>query len=183
MKYMNKKPAFKLAFCAVIAALEVVLMMITGIVPFGTYAFPCFAGALTLAVVIEYGWKWALGVFGVSAVLSALFVADKEAALYFIALFGYYPILKNPIERFIKNKVVQYIIKLAVFNAAAVASFFIATMLLSVKAEEFTLFGVYIPAVFLAIGNLFFLLYDFALTVFVGTYVKRLRQNLFGRFK
>ena len=108
MKSGIQNSTFRLAFCAVTAALEVVLMMITGVVPVGTYAFPCFAGALTLAIVIEYGWKWALGVFGVAAVLSALFAADKEAVLYFIAIFGYYPILKNPIERRIKNRIVQY---------------------------------------------------------------------------
>ena len=183
MKSGIQNSTFRLAFCAVTAALEVVLMMITGVVPVGTYAFPCFAGALTLAIVIEYGWKWALGVFGVAAVLSALFAADKEAVLYFIAIFGYYPILKNPIERRIKNRIVQYVMKLAVFNAAAVSSFYIATMLLSVKAEEFTLFGIYMPLLFLIFGNVFFLLYDTALTLYVGVYVRNLRQKLFGKFK
>ncbi len=182
MKSGIQKSTFRLVFCAVIAALEVVLMLITGIVPVGTYALPCFAGGLTLMIVIEYGWKWALGVFGVAALLSALFAADKEAVLYFIAIFGYYPILKNPIERFIKNKIVQYAVKLAVFNAAAVSSFFIATTLLSVKAEEFNIFGINMPLVFLLFGNMFFLLYDFALTAFVGLYVRNLRSKLFGRF-
>ena len=172
-----------MAFCAVVTALEVVLMMITGLVPIGTYAFPCFAGVLTLAIVIEFGWKWALGVFAAASLLSALLSADKEAVLYFIALFGYYPILKNAIERKIKPKALQYAVKLAVFNAAAVASFYIATMLLSVKAEEFTIFGVYVPLVFLAIGNLFFLFYDFAITVYVAVYVKNLRDKLFGKLK
>lgn len=182
MSHISHKPSFKIALSAIIAALEVVLMMITGLIPVGTYAFPCLAGALTIVIMLEFGWKWALGVFGVASVLSALLAADKEAVLYFIAIFGYYPILKNPIERFIKSKAVQYVIKLAVFNAAAVASFFIAVTLLSVKAEEFTLFGIYLPAVFLALGNLMFLLYDLALTVFVGTYVRNLRPKLFGRF-
>jgi hypothetical protein len=183
MKGVRNSPAFCIAFCAVIAALEVVLMMITGMIPVGTYALPCFAGILTLAIVIEFGWKWALGVFAAASLLSALFAADKEAVLYFIALFGYYPIVKNAIERKIKSKVLQYLIKFAVFNAAAVASFYIAVTLLSVKAEEFTIFGVYIPPVFLAIGNLFFLVYDFAVTVFVTFYVRNLREKLFGKMK
>ncbi len=181
MRGITGKPSFKIALSAVIAALEVVFLMLTGIIPVGTYAFPCFAGALTIVIMLEFGWKWALGVFGVVSVLAALFAADKEAVLYFIAIFGYYPIVKNPIERFIKSKAVQYVVKLAVFNAAAVASFFIAISLLSVKAEEFTLFGIYLPAVFLLFGNLLFLLYDLALTLFVGTYVRNLRQKLFGR--
>lgn len=183
MKSGISKKTFRLVFCAIIAALETVLMLITGIVPVGTYAFPCFAGALTLAVVIEYKWKWALGVFAVAALLSALFAADKEAVLYFIIIFGYYPILKNPVESKIKNKIVQYAVKFAVFNAAAVSSFFIAVRLLSVKPEEFTLFGIYMPLLFLALGNVFFFLYDTALTLFVGIYVRNLRTKLFGSFK
>ena len=69
------------------------------------------------------------------------------------------------------------------FNAAAVSSFFIAVRLLSVKPEEFTLFGVYMPLLFLALGNVFFFLYDTALTLFVGIYVRNLRTKLFGSFK
>ena len=71
--------------------------------------------------------------------------------------------------------------KLAVFNAAAIASFYAAVFLLSISPEEYTLFGVYMPLAFLAFGNVFFLVYDFAVTVFVSQYVIRLRSKLFGR--
>ena len=99
MKNSIQKPTFRLAFCSAAAALEVVLMMVTSLVRIGTYALPCFAGLLTIAVVIEYKCKWAFGVFGVTAVLSFFLSGDKEAVVMFIALFGYYPILKNIIER------------------------------------------------------------------------------------
>ena len=95
MKNSINKPAFRLAFCSATAALEVVLMMVTSLVRIGAYALPCFAGLLTIAVVIEYECKWAFGVFGVTAVLSFFLSGDKEAVVMFIALFGYYPILKN----------------------------------------------------------------------------------------
>lgn len=183
MKQGFKKSTFRLVFCAVTAALEVVFMLITGVVPIGTFALPCLAGGLNIMTVIEYGPKWATGVFAVAAVLSALLAADKEAVLYYILIFGFYPVLKNLIEKHIKNRIVQYTVKLAFFNIAAVSSFFIATRLLSVKAEEFTLFGVYIPLVFLLLGNVVFLLYDVALTKYVGVYVRNLRSKLFGKFK
>ena len=127
-----KKSTFRIAVCAIIAALGVVLMMITSIVPVGTYALPCFAGILVIAVVIEYGVKWSIGVFAVISVLSVFLAGDKEAVLYFIAFFGYYPIIKNVFESKIKNKFLLFFLKLAVFNAAAVASFLIGTFLLSI---------------------------------------------------
>ena len=183
MKSPVTKPTFKLAFCAIIAALAVVLMLITSIVPVGTYALPCFAGGLLVAVVVEYGAKWALGVYAVVSVLSFFIAGDKEAVLYFAVLFGYYPVLKAFFESKVKSRILQYIFKFAVFNAAAVGSFFIAVKLLAVPAEEFTLFGIYMPLAFLAFGHLFFLLYDFALTSFVMLYVRKIRAQLLRSFK
>lgn len=181
MKNGVKNSTFRVAFCGIIAALGLVLMLLTSLVPVGTYAFPCFAGIFIAAVVIEYGWKWGLGVYAVVAVLSLFLAGDKESVLYFIALFGYYPILKAVFEKHIKNKIILYVIKFVVFNTAAIASFFAAAFLLSISPEEYTLFGVYIPLAFLAFGNVFFLIYDFAVTVFVGQYVVRLRSKFFGK--
>ena len=181
MKNQLQKPAFRLAFCSVVAALEIVLMMITGFVRIGTYALPCFAGLLTIAVVIEYKCKWAFGVFGVAAVLSFFLSGDKEAVVMFIAFFGYYPIVKNILERHIKNAAVRWIVKFLIFNAAAVGSFFVATFVLGVPASEFSIFGVYLPLVFLALGNVFFFLYELAINVYVKYYVQRIRTAMFGK--
>lgn len=176
-----KKSTFRIAFCGVLAALSLVLMLLTSLIPIGTFAFPCFAGMLTAAIVIEYGGRWAIGVYAVVSVLAAFFAGDKEAVLYFIALFGYYPVLKGIIEGKIKNKLVQYLLKFSVFNAAAVGSFFAATFLLSIPAEEFEIFGLYLPWVFLIAGNLFFVLYDYAVSVLVTQYIHRLRNKLFKK--
>ena len=178
---VNKK-TFKIAYCALIASISTVLMLLTSFIPIGTYALPIFAGALLVSIVIEYNCKWALGVFAVVSILSSFLAGDKEAVVFFIALFGYYPILKNIIERYNKNAVVRWIIKLFVFNAAAVGSFFVVTLILEIPASEFSIFGVYLPYVFLLAGNVFFILYDLSINVFVRFYVQRLRNALFGRY-
>ena len=173
----------RVALCGVIAALCLVLMIMTGLIPIGTYAFPCFAGIFISAIVIEYGCKWAWGVYVVASVLSLFLAADKEAVIYFIVLFGYYPILKGVIENKVKKRLFQYMLKFIIFNAAAVASFFAGTFLLSIPAEEYTLFGIYVPWIFLIIGNLFFLLYDFAVSVFIAQYIQRIRGKIFKKNK
>lgn len=177
-----KKGTMRIAVCGIIAALSLVFMMMTSLVPIGTYALPCLSGILISCIVVEYGYGWAIGVFCVTAVLSTLLAGDKEAVIYFIALFGYYPILKGAFEFKIKNRAVQYILKFAVFNVAAIGSFFVATWLLSIPTDEFTVFGFYVPWAFLIAGNIFFLLYDYAITVFVMQYVRRLRGKIFGNF-
>lgn len=175
------KNTMRVAVCGVIAALCLALMMITGIIPFGTFAFPCFAGLLFTAVVIEYGTYWALGVYVSVSVLALFLSADKEAAVFFILIFGYYPILKNVFERKIKNRIVQYILKLIVFNIAVISAFFITTALLAIPAEEYTIMGMYVPWLFLIAGNLFFVLYDRAVSVFAFQYVQNLRGKIFKR--
>lgn len=181
MKNNLNNRTFKIAFCAVIAALAVVLMMLTSLVPIGTFAIPCIAGALFVSVVIEFNSKWALGIYLVVSILSVFLAGDKEAAVFFIAFFGYYPILKNLIERKITNKIVLILIKLLIFNAAMVASFFFASFVLGVSAEEYTVFGFYVPYLFLLAGNLFFFLYDRALMLFVVFYVRKISAKLFNK--
>lgn len=122
------------------------------------------------------------GSYIVVALLSVFLAGDKEAVIYFIALFGYYPIVKGAIEGKLKRGFVQHIIKLVIFNIAAVGSFFVAMWLLSIPAEEFELFGVYVPWVFLIAGNIFFVLYDYTVSVLVTQYINRLRSKLFKKF-
>ena len=116
--------SFRVAFCGLITAFALALMFATGLIPVGTYAFPCFAGMLLVAVVIEFGARWALAAFAAVSLLSFFLSGDKEAVVYFIAFFGFYPILKSAIER-LKSKVLQYVIKYAVFTACIVAAFFV----------------------------------------------------------
>ena len=178
-----RKLPFKIALCAVIAALSVVMLMLTSIIPFGTYALPGLAGAFLVIVVIELNAKWALGVFAVTSLMGFFLAGDKEAAVCYILLLGYYPILKNLIEQKIMLRVVRILLKLAAFNAAAVGTFYITTLLLAIPAEEYTLFGIYMPLAFLAAGNLVFLLYDLALTQSVVFYVRKIRGRIFSEFR
>lgn len=165
----------KIALGGLLTALGVVLMFLTGLIPIGTYALPAIAGVLLIVAVIEIGAKWAWMIYAAVAVLSLLFAADKEAALLFVLFFGYYPVLKSFLER-ISNKVLSWISKFAVFNVAVVACFFLAVNFLQLPEDSFTVFGIYLPWVFLILGNAVFLIYDIALSGLVATYVEKLHH-------
>ncbi len=164
------KSSVKVALGGAVAALGLVLMFLTAIIPFGTFAFPTFAGMLLVVIVIEIGYGFSVAVYTVTAVLSFLLVPDKEAALIYTAFLGFYPIIKSLIER-LPNKAMQIVIKLILFNACMIGAFFIAINLLSIPKESFNLFGVYLPYVFLILGNFAFLLYDFCITRVVTIYL------------
>ena len=167
----------KIALGGLLTALGVVLMFLTGLIPIGTYALPAIAGVLLIVAVIEIGAKWAWMIYAPVAVLSLLFAADKEAALLFVLFFGYYPVLKSFLER-ISNKVLSWISKFAVFNVAVVACFFLAVNFLQLPEDSFTVFGIYLPWVFLILGNAVFLIYDIALSGLVATYVEKLHHRV-----
>ncbi len=172
------KDSFRVAFCGLISALALVLMLCTGLIPVGTYAFPIFSGMLFVAVVVEFGEKWAVAAFVAVAILSLFLAGDKEAVAYFIAFFGFYPIAKSGIER-IKSRAVQYILKYALFTVCIVAAFTVCKFVLAIPDEEFTVFGVYIPWVFLLVAEVFFLLYDKCVTVMVTSYIVKIRNRIF----
>ena len=167
----------KIALGGLLTALGVVLMFLTGLIPIGTYALPAIAGVLLIVAVIEIGAKWAWMIYAAVAVLSLLFAADKEAALLFVLFFGYYPVLKSFLER-ISNKVLSWISKFAVFSVAVVACFFLAVNFLQLPEDSFTVFGIYLPWVFLILGNAVFLIYDIALSGLVATYVEKLHHRV-----
>ncbi len=173
----SMRKSYSVALCALISALSLVMLLLTGIIPVGTYAFPCIAGALLAVVVIEAGYASALAVYIVVSVLSFLLVADKEAALYYTAFLGFYPVFKGVVER-IKSRIIQYLLKYLVFNICIIGAFFVSVFILSVPKESFELFGVYLPWVFLLIGNLVFLIYDLCLTRIITEYVTKWRNKL-----
>jgi len=171
------KTSVKVSLGGVVAALSLVLMFLTSIIPFGTYAFPTFAGILLILLVFNLGYGYAFAVYFITAVLSFLLVTDKEAALYYTIFLGYYPIVKSFIER-IKSKVVQYVIKLVLFNACMIAAFYIGILLLSVPKDSFTLFGIYLPWVFLIAADVFFVIYDLCVTRLVTLYLLKWHNKL-----
>ena len=171
------KTSVKVTMGGVVAALCLVLMLLTSVIPFGTYAFPAFAGMLLVLLVFNLGYPYAFAVYIITAVLSFLLVADKEAALLFAIFLGYYPTVKGLIER-LKSKVWQYVIKFLLFNATMIGAFYIGTSLLSIPKDSFNIFGVYLPWLFLIIGNVVFVIYDLCITRLVTIYLIKWHNRL-----
>lgn len=165
----------RIAFCGIMAGVGLALMFLTALLPMATFALPALAGVLLIMIVIEMNVRWALSVFAVTALLSAFLVPDKQAALLYIIFLGYYPVLKALFER-VKNRVLQWVLKYAVFNGAIVSAYFIAIYLLSIPADSFSLFGVSLPWMFWIAGNVVFFVYDIALSGIVVFYMRQLHK-------
>lgn len=158
------------------------LMLLTSLVPFGTFAFPTFAGMFLICVVIELGYSWAFIVYAMVSALSLLFLTDKEAALYYVAFLGFYPILKGFIEK-LRKKAPQYVLKYLMFNICMVLAFYLSIYIFSIPKESFNLFGIYLPWVFLLLGNVVFIIYDYCISKVVTIYLLKIHKLLSNKTK
>ncbi len=150
------------AICGLMIALSVVLMMLTTLVPVFMYVIPIVTGLLVLFVADISDRKWGFGVYFSTAFLSLLLITDKEAALTYALFFGYYPLIKDIIEKL--PKALAWFLKIVIFNAAAVGIGVISFYLFGVSGEEYNEFGKYTIPILLIMANIVFILYDFCLT-------------------
>lgn len=160
---MRKTPASQIAFGGMMAALAMVIMNLGSLIPVATYVCPMLC-MLILAFVCKMcgnriGWAW----YGAVAILSALMAPDKEAAAVF-AFLGFYPIVKPRFDR-MRFKLIP---KLALFNVLILVMYALLLRILGMDqiAAEFAEMGKFLTVVMLLMGNLIFLLLDFALSRF-----------------
>lgn len=178
-----KNKVFNISLCGVISALSVVVMMLTMLIPIASYTLPALAGMLCTLIVIEVNKKSALAVYVVVSVLSIIIVPDKEAVFLYILFFGYYPILKNILENRIKSNVIQFVLKLLIFTLSAIIAYLLSIFILGIPAEEYEIFGVNLPIIFLLICIASFVMYDYAFSKIIILYFIKFRDKLLHTLK
>ena len=169
----------KLALSGVFAGLTVAVLWVFSLVPYVDYALPAIAGMVTLLLVLEIGRVWSAAVYLAAAVLCNLLLPNKSIALFYAAFFGYYPILKSLLEDKLP-KWLAWLCKFAVFNAAMVGAYVLATKLFDMELEDFgETFGKFAKAIMLMVGNAAFAVFDtMVLSTFIVLYNRRWRKKL-----
>ncbi len=127
------------------------------------------SGLVILIASNEYGDRTAFLVFLVAGAVSILLLANS-AALLFIALGGWYPIVQKKLNML--PPVASRIVKTLIFNAVLILLFVLAyflTGILEIKWMYFTL---------ILLGNACFVLYDLLLDRFFIWYLLKLRNRL-----
>lgn len=156
-----------------------VLLLVGNLLQIGTYAAPMLACFLLIPVQEEFGNRDAILLYLTVSFLSLMVVPDKELALFYILVLGYYPVVKAKLDR-IRSKVLRWGSKFLFFNLAVVVMY---TLLLAIFAspamrEEFASAGIAMLVLLLITGNVSFLLCDFALDAVRLAYRLRLRPKL-----
>ncbi len=167
----------KTAIGGMITALSVILLVPTAFELF-VYALPAIASILTLFCVIELGRKWSFGVYVAVSLISFMLVPNKEAVMFYIAFFGYYPIIKSILESKLP-RIPEYLIKFFIFNLSVILAYVVLVFVFGMPFDELMGFGEeenflrkYGVPLMLAFGNLVFILYDYMLTTMLSTYLR-----------
>lgn len=175
--------SFNIAYCGIIVALSTVVML-AALIPSLTYLIPEIAGLCIWTVSEQLNRKWGILAYIASAALCFMLIPEIEADLYYLFFFGYFPLIKEPLEK-LRPKVLAFIVKLGVFNAAVVTAFFILSQIMNLEQilEGLEGFGDMAVYVLWGAANLAFIVYDYSLNSLFYAFRRWLKPKINKKLK
>lgn len=149
-----KHTARRMATCAMMIALCVVLMVLGAVLELGMYAAPMFAGLCLIPIGQKYGRNYQLTVWIATSLLSLILVPNIEQNLMYIGIFGWYPIVRPVLQTL--PKWLRPVVKLLIFNVAIIV---IEALVLYLFVPE--ALASWMIALLMILANITFLAYDF----------------------
>ena len=155
------------------AALTVLCVYLASVLPAGRLFLYCLSSVFASVVIIEAGLSTGWAFYAATFIIMFIILPDRLRVLPFAAFFGYYACVKYLAEK-VKNLVAEYIIKLAVFNAAVVLFYFAAIKTFFAAGLDPRVS----PWLLLAAAEIIFFIYDYVFTLFIDYYKKNIRHSL-----
>ena len=166
-----KSAAKRIAFCAAFSALAVVLMWLSVLIPTLDLTLAALAAIPVYIALLDFGYGAGIGVYAAAGILSLLLVPDKTGAVFFCALFGWYPFLRNALA----SLSIWLSVFLKLLGGALGAG--IVYLVLGVLFPDPEILDVLKLPMLILIPIVFFL-YDYALGKLMFFYTSRIRLKL-----
>jgi hypothetical protein len=165
------KKTKKTAVSAILTALSVILLLIGNLTQVLDLTAVVIASLAVVLAVIEIGNPYPWLVYAATGILALLILPDKVIALEYLLFGGIYPIFKAMFERY--HYAVAWTLKMSLFNTGFILLIVIANYIMHIPDSGYDF---NIPL--LLLGNLFFVIYDLALTRIITLYIVRVRKKL-----
>ena len=169
----RKKKTKYLVVSAMLSALGVVIMMLGSVIEVLDLSTAVIASLLCIWAVIEIGGAYPWLIWSVTSVLSFLLLPQKTPVVFYALFAGYYPMLKEKLERKFAP-VIALPIKLVIFHAALLLMY--SALRLFIPSALDDLVGLWITVGVYLLSIVAFLVYDYALTKLISGYVFRWRK-------
>ena len=175
---MSKKTSLQVKYLtvsAMLSALGVVILGLGAVIEVLDITVAVLASLLVTYAVIEIGGPYPWLIWVVTSVIALLLLPLKTPVLFYALLAGYYPILKQKIEKKMA-RLPAWSLKLSIFAASLAIMW--ATMWLFAPALLETTGGWVMIAITLVLGVVSFVLYDLCLSRLIIRYFAKW-QNRF----
>lgn len=168
-----RKQTKYLTVSAMLCALGVIFLALGAFIEVLDITTAVVASLLCVYAVIEMGGGYPWGIWIVTSLLSLLLLPVKTPALFYALFAGFYPILKEMLEKL--KRPIAWILKLAIFHLSLAA---IVLLLSLFFPEQLDFNGMeWLPIAMYALCVATFFLYDVALTRVITFYLIRWRQK------
>ena len=155
-----------------LVALGVIFLGIGALVEVLDISMAVLASVCVIIAIVEYGKSAPWMVYAGISLLSLLLLPSKFPAVLFALFAGFYPILKEKLER--KNKVIRWVLKEIIFNVCLT----VITLLYFFLFFRGTIQVPWMIAAAIILSELVFILYDKAISKIIRIYVMEIRHRL-----
>ena len=157
-----------------LCALSVIILGLGAVIEVLDISVAVIASLFVVYAIIEIGGAYPWLIWIVTSIIALLLLPLKTPVLFYALLTGYYPILKQKIERRMA-RVPAWATKMGVFVLSLALIVGMAWLFAPARLE--TTGGWIMVAATLALGVVAFVLYDFCLTRLIAVYFAKLQKR------
>lgn len=169
-----RKQTKYLTVSAMLCALGVILLALGSLIDVLDITVSVLASLLCIYAVIEIGGIYPWMIWLVTSILALLLLPVKTPAVFYALFAGFYPILKEKIEK-LKRRAVAFVLKLLTFHISLAA---ICAVLWIFFPAALDMEGVkWLPIALYVAGVAIFVLYDYTLSHVITFYLVKLRHR------
>lgn len=169
---MKETGARLIAVCSVAIGLSAFLLMLASILPAVDILIYCIVSVIPALFVVEGGYKSAVLTYIGTILLCLIILPNKLPIFPYLFYFGYYAMLKGVLEKHVRSKIVEYVVKFAHCNIVFYFGLTIFSAFLAQVADNLPIWALY------AVLQPAFLLYDYTFTKVITYYSKSHLRSL-----
>lgn len=169
----------KFTVASIMTALALVCLFGSAYLPTGRIALLAITSMCILVTVSQCGTRYGWMQYAATSILALLLIPFKFQVLLFIALLGYYPMVKLHIERLDKIWI-EWIVKILFFTTLLIIAYFVVKYILVQHISFGAVFDVIMTHLLLVIiiAEVVFIIYDYLLSFFAKFYNENIRDRI-----
>ncbi len=167
----RKSNTQRIALLSLFVALGVVFLYLGSLIEILDLTAAVLASFICVVAVIECGGASPWLVWGATSLLSLILLPQKLPAFMYAVFFGFYPIIKEKLEKHLKS-LISWVIKVVIFNIAIFATVAASRWLFVSESSPVAL-----DIAFIVLAEVTLVLYDIAMTRVISLYIFKLRKR------